>query len=613
MFILKNPTMTAIPQGAPSAATSLISLRRVCAVVAVMGLFVLSLFAPAVSQNLRLSDGHVDAFTVTAEDGDLKLALKEDITGSGVLRAPESVVLVVADSAYSDATSAVPAVGGASYYLPQAQQSGLLWPGWDTLAAQSIAQNIDLNFESVSGPGEVFLFENSGGGGVQSVTSDGSFSLSSGSVINQPFPAHRHVHWAFTQPGTYTMQVTATSGSLTSNTATYTWEVGSASSGGSQGNASAGTGNSLNTAQQPAAPGNRNNAPASAPRGQASGGTATQPGRAGGSAPAGSGGTANGGGAAAGGTAGGAATGGGASGGNCSPAVTPMLKDDRTVPATWRNLSEIQFELGSAAKKDLPVAIGPVPKGPVWMIGSTQEPNVPWVGANSQHPSMLEHTQGPVTWELVGFSGPGPMVVYSQGGLGQVVGQEWFRGANNQAQGSYTIGANAHVHPNWVFGAPGVYQVSIRQTATLNSGEQVAGTGTVVFKVGSGSQSGHFDLGAAIDPTGGNCDPGFAAAQAIAPADQAAGGAAGAGGDTGGEVADVAGGMSAAAKKAAAGADTDEPAITLAAHIVQTLPYVILGLGLFVLGAGTSNLSAAVQRRKAANAGAADTTAKDAS
>lgn len=609
MFIAKNPTITVNSQGAPCTAASQYPLRQACAVAAVMGLFLLSLFVPAVSQNLRLSDGHVDAFTVIVEDGDLKLVLKEDITGSGVHRAPESVVLVVSDSAYSDATSAVPAIGGASYYLPQAQQSGLLWPGWDTLGAQAIAQNIDLNFESVSGPGEVFVFENSGGG-VQSVTSDGSFSLSSGSVINQPFPAHRHVHWAFTQPGTYTMQVSAASGSRTSNTATYTWEVGSATPGGNPDNASTGTGNAPNTAQQPAAPGNRHNPTPS--QGQETGGATAQPGRTGGTATVG-GGASSTGGVATGGAVAGAATGGGASGGSCSPAVIPMMKDDRTVPATWRNLSEIQFELGGAAKKDLPVAIGPVPKGPVWMIGSTQEPNVPWVGANSQHPSMLEHSQGPVTWELVGFSGPGPMVVYSQGGLGQIVGQEWFRGANNQAQGSYTIGANAHVHPNWVFGAPGVYHVSIRQTTTLKSGEKVAGTGTVVFKVGSGSQSGHFDLGAAIDPAGGNCDPGLAAAQGIAPAAQVAGGEAGTDNSLSGEVADAAGGITAVGKNAAAASEADEPAITLAAQIVQTLPYVILGLGLFVLGAGTSNLSAAVQRRKAANTSAADATAEDAS
>ncbi|NTS21791.1 cell surface protein, partial [Bacteroides fragilis] len=72
-----------------------------------------------------------------------------------------------------------------------------------------------------SGPGAVYVFETTGFGDIESVTDSGDLELRSGEVINQPYPAHRHVNWAFSEPGTYTMTVQASSNGDTSNKVTY--------------------------------------------------------------------------------------------------------------------------------------------------------------------------------------------------------------------------------------------------------------------------------------------------------------------------------------------------------------------------------------------------------
>ncbi|WP_049156523.1 choice-of-anchor M domain-containing protein [Corynebacterium aurimucosum] len=173
--------------------------------------------------------GHVDAFYVSAPGGELTLSMKEDITGSGVVRPGNDVTLKVAEEAWSEATEGIDGIGVPTYYLPQTQDSSLLWPGWDTQSAQS-AGYTDINFEfvEVTGPGDIFVFETAGFGDIQPVTDAGALDLVSGDVINQAYPAHRHVNWAFSEPGIYTMTVQAESNGDTSNQVTYTWDVGDA-------------------------------------------------------------------------------------------------------------------------------------------------------------------------------------------------------------------------------------------------------------------------------------------------------------------------------------------------------------------------------------------------
>lgn len=192
-----------------------------------LAVFLLALLGvtPASAQVERLDRGHIDAFNVTADGGELTLDLKEDATGTHVRRAPEDVELVVGKDAYTDRTAEVPEIGKAGYLLPQTQRSDLIWPGWDTQGARDVGA-IDLEFVEVTGPGEVYLFQTGSFGSLDAVLEGGATRLESGAVIAQEEPAHVHANWLFTEPGTYQMRVVAKGGGSSSNEATYTWVVG---------------------------------------------------------------------------------------------------------------------------------------------------------------------------------------------------------------------------------------------------------------------------------------------------------------------------------------------------------------------------------------------------
>ena len=472
--------------------------------------------------------GHTDIFNTVSDGENLDLKLKEDITGSHVVHDPEDVLLKVKQDAWNEEPALVDFIGEPGYFLPQTQDFKLLWPGWDTQGSQNGGfKSIDFHFESVEGPGKVFLFKQGTLGGLEPRLDDGDKELKDGSILSQTFPAHEHTNWVFTKPGRYVFKVRAQGengkGELkSSEVRTYTWQVGDEpkeeqppvenqpnpdgegnpgggnntdsehNPGGGDTNAGAGNENTGAPADQhdPAGQNQDNNQPAPAPApAPALGANENNEGAKGGDQP------------------------------KCvpgEPALIPKIKDDREQPATWRNFNELTFGLGDSAHRKLPKDVGPFKAGSdAWMIASSQQPDVPWVGANTQNESVLSNTTGNVTWELTGFNGPGAMYVYTAGVLGEVVGEEWFSATPGNPSGSHVIPANTHVHPNWVFEKPGRYEVKIKQTTETKDGKTVSGEDTVVFEVdGQGNaNSGHFDIGAEYTDGAENCAGGGAGGQ----------------------------------------------------------------------------------------------------
>lgn len=473
-----------------------------------------------------LEEGHTDIFNVRADGNRLVLDLKEDVTGQHVLHNPEDVLLVVKESAYSSLPAQVTQVGTPGYYLPMTQDPQLLWPGWDTLGVQSEGFHaIDINFVDVKGPGRVFLFSQGPFGNPAPLLHDGSFELKTGSIREQSYPAHTHAHWVFEKPGQYTMTVNASGTkdgqTVTSNTAVYSWQVGDVPQGDpepvpsddpeqpvdpegptdeeisteeetsteEENPADAETPAEPATPEQPSTPTEQDRQPANlAPRNPVADksaaetpdsnklGAATDSQLTATCFPREAGGT-------------GALT------------LFPKMKDDRSAPPTWRDPQSVPFLLGDAAKATTSQTVGSIPGGTdVWMIGATQVPGVPWVGANTMNESVLNKTTGEVTWTVTSVSGPGSMEVFTSGNFGKVVGHRWF----SHQGGSVTIPRNTHVHPNWIFTQPGTYRVSLKQTAQLKDGTPISGTTTLVFNVGTGSgvNEGHFDLGSEVAEAG---------------------------------------------------------------------------------------------------------------
>ncbi|MBB4908708.1 choice-of-anchor M domain-containing protein [Actinophytocola algeriensis] len=186
---------------------------------------------------LVLDHGHIDAFTLTWNDGTLDLQLQEDVTGSHVPHAPEDVLLRVKPESALELPDPVPPSlsflgqpGDTVYYLPQTQDPELLWPGWSTerIPAGLFTDPLRIQVTDVTGPGDVFLWQTGSFGGPVSVLG-GGFQLPG--TISPNVNVHAHANWAFTEEGTYSFTAVASGdlaagGTATSAPRTYTFQVG---------------------------------------------------------------------------------------------------------------------------------------------------------------------------------------------------------------------------------------------------------------------------------------------------------------------------------------------------------------------------------------------------
>ena len=195
--------------------------------------------APA-GTTATLDRGHADIFDLTSDaSGALTLRIKEDATGSGVMREPEQTLLAVNKSTLTQIPAAVSQATGApaaAYLLGQSgdNQATVLWPGWDTLGVTAGGYDAARFHISYTGPenGRIYAFTSSFTEGTKAVTNDGSFDLApEGDDIDQPYAAHKHVNWLFTRAGRYTLTVQASAwtpgntGAANAQSATRTYTI----------------------------------------------------------------------------------------------------------------------------------------------------------------------------------------------------------------------------------------------------------------------------------------------------------------------------------------------------------------------------------------------------
>ena len=195
--------------------------------------------APA-GTTATLDRGHADIFDLTSDaSGALTLRIKEDATGSGVMREPEQTLLAVNKSTLTQIPASVSQATGApaaAYLLGQSgdNQATVLWPGWDTLGVAAGGYDAARFHISYTGPadGRIYAFTSSFTEGMKAVTNDGSFDLApGGDDIDQPYAAHKHVNWLFTRAGRYTLTVQASAwtpgntGSANAQSAVHTYTI----------------------------------------------------------------------------------------------------------------------------------------------------------------------------------------------------------------------------------------------------------------------------------------------------------------------------------------------------------------------------------------------------
>ncbi|MBO1902963.1 choice-of-anchor M domain-containing protein [Leucobacter weissii] len=182
---------------------------------------------------VTLDRGHVDAFNVSAANGRAVLQVKEDVTGSQVIREAESVLLKVKEAAYNPRIPAGVPGSPSGYVLPLTQDQSLLWPGWDTNRTTiSGYSDVSIHVRSVDGPAKVYIYTQESFGGWKPLLTNKSFTLPG--TLRERTPAHTHAQWVFPKKGIYTLTVNAVAKnpkngkSLTTATHTYVFQVGDA-------------------------------------------------------------------------------------------------------------------------------------------------------------------------------------------------------------------------------------------------------------------------------------------------------------------------------------------------------------------------------------------------
>jgi putative ABC transporter-associated repeat protein len=166
---------------------------------------------------------------------------------------------------------------------------------------------------------------------------------------------------------------------------------------------------------------------------------------------------------------------------------TLLVHDDTADPPVWRSLDETVLHVRDTAIRTVPddpaYSFLGVPAGTdVHVVPQTENPEVAWVGWNTQDPGVLTAVDRGVTLTLHGVHGPGDLTLYLQSGnFGEP--EVLWRSVDPEPQPLW-VDVNTHTHANWVFSAPGTYLVRVEASADLIDGEQVTDTRVLRFAVG---------------------------------------------------------------------------------------------------------------------------------
>lgn len=170
---------------------------------------------------------------------------------------------------------------------------------------------------------------------------------------------------------------------------------------------------------------------------------------------------------------------------------TLMVHDDSAEPSVWRHLDRTVFQVADSAV--LPVPDDPAyafigePGKQVHVVPQVQNPDVVWIGWNTQDPEVMDTIDGGVTLTLSGVDGPGELFVYLQAGNFGDADVLWDS-TKTERQDSW-VEVNTHTHANWVFTEPGVYLVNVEVAADLVDGGTATNTQTLRLAVGDATST----------------------------------------------------------------------------------------------------------------------------
>ncbi|MFT8705479.1 choice-of-anchor M domain-containing protein [Bifidobacterium aquikefiricola] len=165
-----------------------------------------------------------------------------------------------------------------------------------------------------------------------------------------------------------------------------------------------------------------------------------------------------------------------------------VAKADANATSVWRYPDETVFHVLDAAKLAVPEDpaysfVGAAAGSDVYVVPQTQNPEVVWIGWNTQDPEVMNTIERGITLSLTGVQGPGIMTTYLQSGsFGEP--QVLWDSRKSESQPIW-VDVNTHTHANWVFTQPGVYLVELTAEAELRDGSHVTDTQHIRFAVGT--------------------------------------------------------------------------------------------------------------------------------
>jgi putative ABC transporter-associated repeat protein len=166
---------------------------------------------PTATGRRVIGDGHVD-MGARFVAGRWTIQVRDDTVRPAVWRNLTDVVLHAVDTAQIEvpgdpAFAFLGRPGSRVWVLPQVQQRGVLWPGWNTQDPQvttAVNREVTWRLNSVTGPGRFALFVNGDFGAPRVLFNSAQpYPQQTGIDLN----THAHGNWVFSAPGTYLLDI----------------------------------------------------------------------------------------------------------------------------------------------------------------------------------------------------------------------------------------------------------------------------------------------------------------------------------------------------------------------------------------------------------------------
>ena len=169
-----------------------------------------------------------------------------------------------------------------------------------------------------------------------------------------------------------------------------------------------------------------------------------------------------------------------------------MARDDSGPAPVWRDPAQTVLHVTDAALMDAPTDpaydfMGGRAGERWYVVPQTQNPDVVWLGWNTQDPGVTRTVQRGATMSIGPVSGPGRAWMFLQNGtFGKPLP---LMDSQTGAPQDVWVDVNTHVHANWVFSAPGTYLARLTFSADTLDGRHVSATTVLRFAVGSATST----------------------------------------------------------------------------------------------------------------------------